>query len=204
MSLHTQLTRRQSRSRSPDPTDHRCSTMADAAVDLQANLAKLDPAMAAVFTHLIGNTSGLDTRLAAVEESQKAMKQDLQQQIDALAAAVNGTGASAGSEGSASMSIEHMFQRRVEQGSGEDLEATIQKHIQKAMEGIGANGCSDPFAPVKTDSGEFYPCKAWAFGTPIKLSRDAHRDVVRKALETSGHMNHVVEIDARDSSSFLL
>ena len=116
---------------------------------LQAHLGNLDPSLAAVLGHLVSNTGNLETRMTAVEASQKAMNDSLQTQIDALTAAVHGSG---GAANDGPRSIEHMFQQKVNAG-GEDLETVVQKHIQKAMEGVRGDTV-DPFSPVKTEGGD--------------------------------------------------
>ena len=142
--------------------------MTDANASLQSHLGNLDPSMAAVLGHILSNTGSLDKRMEAVdkrmeavEASQVSMKNELQSQIDTLAAAVknssnDGNINSNGSSGS--NAIEHLFQQKV--GQEQDLETVIGKHVQKATEGLGTLGISDPFQVVHTASGEHNPCKA--------------------------------------------
>ena len=161
--------------------------MAATGDSMQDHLARLDPSMAAVLGHIVGNTSKIDDRSKAVEASQVAMQDSFQSQIDRLNAAVLGNGGSntagGSSGGNGVPSIEHMFQQQVT--NGDNFEAVIAKHVEKAVSGLGSTSL-DPFQPVVNSQGEWYPCKAWGFGVPVKLSRDAYREIVNLGLAEAG------------------
>ena len=84
--------------------------------ELAAALGQLDPNLGAVFKHLLADSAGINATIGEVEAEQKAMKQDIkavrediQGQIDKLASSIGvGSGSSSGGSGSG---IEHMFQR---------------------------------------------------------------------------------------------
>ena len=167
-------------------------------------LSGLDPNLATVLKSIVSSTAGISARVDGIEKGQEEMRQNLQGPIDRLSAAVAGVAQGSGSgisgasvEGGAAASggIEHMFAR------AENMEDMIKRQIEQALAGANSSGAGDPFTPVRTEHGEFYTHKVWAFGTPVKLSRDAHREVIFTALDNIGFKDFVLELDARDSSS---
>jgi len=87
----------------------------------------------------------------------------------------------------------------------DNIEEAIKRQLDQALANAnlsGAQSSVDPFMPVASVDGEWFPCKAWGFGAPVKLSRDAFREILHTALLEADLYDKVVEIDTRDSSSF--
>jgi len=135
------------------------SSANDSAV--QGALAGIDPNMATISGQLLRNFRAIDTRVTATETSQKAMQQDLPNQIDALAKAIqDGSDTRADSSGGdtghgSSNGIEHMFQR------ADSVEDIVKRPLDQALAKFYPAASFDPFAVVVGPQGEFFPAKTW-------------------------------------------
>ena len=123
---------------------------------MQTALASLDPQLAVVLGQILSNTQATDTRIEQVEKSQKDMEQNLQKQIDTLANAIADTSRPGDAQGTvtASGGIEHMFMQ------GDNIDASIKRHVDAALAGINMPTMDDPFAPIQTPDGEYMSHRA--------------------------------------------